>query len=122
MPNDLNILNNKAAVVNLKVPLGEEWRRTIRFMSRRTGVVQNLSSVAFTGEIKTAETGGTLVGEFTFEIANDSLSVVVYISGTDISSLGFNLLYFDMFYVSVSAAPVKWMKGTFQVDSSVTLF
>ena len=121
MPNDLNILNNKAAVVNLIVPRGEEWRRTIRFMSKRTGVVQNLSSVVFIGEIRTAETGGTLLGSFTFVIAVDGLSFVVYILRSTITALGFALLYYDMFYTSGSAAPIKWIKGTFQVDTSVTL-
>ena len=121
MPHDLDILNNKAAVVTLKVPLGEEWRRTVRFMSKRTGVVQNLSSVVFTGEIRTEKTGGTVVGTFTFVMAVDYLSFVVFISAINIKSLGFSLLYFDMFYAIDSAAPIKWLKGTFQVDSSVTL-
>lgn len=121
MPNDLDILNNKAAVVNLLVPLGEEWRRTIRFMSKRNGTTQNLSSIIFNGEIRTAETGGTPVGTFTFVIAVDNLSFVVYVSATNIASLGFSLLYYDMFYTSGSAAPIKWMKGTFQVDPSVTV-
>lgn len=121
MPQDLDILNNKAAVVNLSVPLGEEWRRTIRFMSKRNGTIQNLSSIVFQGEIRNAEVGGTLLKSFTFIIAVDSLSFVVLISDTDIASLGFNLLYYDMFYTSGSAAPIKWMKGIFQVDTSVTL-
>lgn len=121
MPNDLDILNNKAAVVNLVIPLGEEWRRTIRFMSKRKGIVQNLSSIVFSGEIRTAESGGTLVGQFTYVISVDYLSFVVFISRSNVASIGFALLYYDMFYTSVGAAPIKWMKGTFKVDSSVTL-
>ena len=121
MAHDLDILNNKAAVANIRVPYGEEWRRFIRFRSKRTGTIQNLSTLVFMGEIRTKETGGTLVGTFTFEVAVDSLSLVVYISDTDCFTLGFGLLYYDMFYTSGSAAPIKWLKGTFQVDPSVTL-
>ena len=116
----LDILNNKAAVANLVIPFGEEWRRTIRFRSKRTGVVQDLSTLTFTGEIRTEPYGGTLLGSFTFIIAVDNLSYVVFISDSDISSIGFDLLYYDMFYTAGSAAPIKFLKGTLQVDTSVT--
>lgn len=121
MPHDLSMLNNKAAVANLVVPFGEEWRKTLTFMSKRTGIVQNLSSVAFNGEIRTAATGGTLIETFTFVKAVDNLSVVAYLTDSEIAALSFDLFYYDMFYTSGAAAPIKWMKGTFQVASSVTL-
>ena len=118
MPFDTNILNDAPAQVDLKVPIGSEWRRRFQILDKRTGIARDLSTSTFKGQVRNA--AGALIQSFTFIVNAGNVTFDVYIVTSDIAAIGVSPIYDFDWFRTVGGSAVKVVDGTFQVVSSVT--